>query len=419
MKIVIIITGLRGLFYASLEMARRLQIHGHEIVFASSMDLSERLNPYDYEFIRLPSMRLNPKSDSGYERVYKNAIQNLAVNTLIVDIECPVYAISAVSLGKDVFILNHFLPIPTRPDAPFPNQNISPGEGLKGSKWMLSIGYGIKRLKHFVKAQRARFQEKGLDRRSLLINLAEDLGLKKDEFLYSRSIFPGPYLYFSKLPILHITAAELDFQHYLRPEEDYVGPMVFLERKNDEYPEDSKRLQELIDKISSLNRPLVYCALSSLKAVEKDFLEKIINAYKSEALEVVVGLGGKSEIPVIEIPENIHFFKWVDAQVILPHTDVAVITAGFHTIHECIYFEVPMISFSFSTTDQNGFQARIRSKKLGLNGDFTKETPDSLKRKTYFLIESKEHNISLAKMKKQLNSYVENKIFEKLIGDID
>ena len=398
-------------------MARRLEAHGMKVMFASSSELTERFKPYNYPFTKLPTMRIDYDPEPGYELVYKEALQSLDADTFIIDTECPVYIITGIAIDKRVFILNHFLPLPTRPDSPIPNLDIAPGEGIQGSTWVIPLGYGVKRLKHFLKALREKRRAKGKDRRSLLINLASHLGLKKSDYLYSRSISPGPYLYFSNLPILHITAEELDFKHYLRPLENYVGPMVFLDRKGDAYPGDQEKLLDLIQRTKSLNKPLIYCALSSLKAVENSFIEKILDAYEGEKLEVVVGLGEQSEIPLRAIPENIHFFEWVDAQIILPHADVAVITAGFHTIHECLYFEVPMISFSFSTTDQNGFQARIRSKKIGLNGDFVSETAESLRSKTHQLLESEEHKLALAKMKKSLEKYVQDMTFEKLISE--
>lgn len=414
MKAAILISGLRGLFYASLEMARRLKAAGNEVIFASSADLDEQLRPYGYSFTKLPPMKIDESPKEGYEKIFRDAVKELESDTYIIDIECPVYIITAFSLKKRIFILNHFLPLPTKADAPIPNLNISPGEGFWGSTWMIPLGYRLKRLKHYVKSEREKFRQKGKDRRSLLINLASDFGMSKSEYLFSRSISPGPYLYFSNIPILHITAQKLDFQHYLRPQEYYVGPMVFLDRKDNLSGDSSQNLKNLILQIKESGKPMIYCALSSLKAVREDFINKVIDAYNDQDVEVIVGLGRQSEIPKRSIPNNIHFFKWVEAQLVLPYADLAVITAGFHTIHECLYFEVPMISFSFSTTDQNGFQARIRTKKLGLNGDFEKETPDSLLQKTTYLLQSGEHKAALKKMKEHLNDYLDKQTFEKL-----
>lgn len=416
MKIALIISGLRGLFYASLEVAKRLNDRGCEVVFASTSDLEERLKPYGYDFVRLPSMHLPRVLTEDFHLQFQDAINSLNADSYIIDTECPVYVIAAKSLKKETFILNHFLPIPTRPDLPIPNLDIIPGEGFYGNQVMVPLSWMKKRLSHFGRATLDKIKNKGADRRSLLIRLARKMGLRKKDYLFSKTLLPGPYLYFADVPMLHITAEDLDFSHGLRQEEHYVGPMVFLDRKDSSNKEDEDQLEGIIKETKSSEKKLVYCALSSLKAVQESFVSTLIEGLKDTPnLQVIIGLGGKTKRPENEIPENFHFFNWVNPLKVLPHADAAIITAGFHTIHECLYFKVPVLSFSFSTTDQNGFQARIRAKKLGINGDFQSETPESLKHKVDELLNSNEFEAPLKLMSVHIKAYKKNQVLENLV----
>lgn len=417
MKVVIVISGLKGVFYASLEIARRLSLKGTEVVFASSTDLGDRLQPYPFDFQKLPEMGIPKSFGVDFHLPFLQAIDDLKADTYLIDLECPIYVMACIALDQKVLILNHFLPIPTYSDLPIPNRAIIPGEGFSGLGPMVRLSWWSSRSKHWIKAWLQRLKQKSTDRRSLLIQLGKAMGLQTQEFLFSRTLLPGPYLYFSKIPMLHITASELDFEHKLRPTEYYVGPMIFKDRLD---PVDSKTVGE-IDKVilnaKNRNKKIIYCALSSLKAIEQTFLSKLVEVFRyEEEIQVIVGLGNKSQPPEGSLPENMRFFSWVPMQQILPFADCALISAGFHTIHECISYEVPMLAFSLGTTDQNGFLARIKSKKIGIPISM-RSTPQAINMKMHVLLQSIEIKESLRQMKVNFRKYQEQEILEKLLLD--
>ena len=51
---------------------------------------------------------------------------------------------------------------------------------------------------------------------------------------------------------------------------------------------------------------------------------------------------------------------------ILPHVDCNINQGGIHTIHECLYHRVPMLTISGERHDQNGAAARVDYHGLGL-----------------------------------------------------
>lgn len=417
MRAVIIISGLRGVFHASLEIARRLGIKGFTVELASSSDLHGRLDGYPYSFVQLPETNIPESFQQDFHLKFLEAIDQLEGDLFIVDLECPVYILTCLAAAKKVLILNHFLPIPTFADCPIPNLDTSPGEGSLGNTIGVKASWLESRAKLLVKANLERIKKGFKDRRSLLILLGDSMGLKAKDYLYSRTLLPGPYLYFSKVPMLHITAEELDFRHRLRANEHYVGPMILLGRVEASIASGQSEIDVITSKARSAGKKLIYCSFSSYRAVSGTFLQKLVQSFSQEQdWELVVGLGEKSQKPSGEIPENVHFFKWVPALKILPHADCALITAGFHVIHECIHFEVPMLSYSLGITDQNGFQARIRSKKLGLTGKMEIDSAEDISLKVKTLLSNKDIKISLQKMKANFAKYQDEQILEKLIS---
>jgi len=416
MKAIIVLPELRGVFHASLEIANRLSKQEYEVVYCSSSDLSQWLNFYPYSFVRLPSMAIPKSFGLEFHLKFTKAIQELNGDLFIVDLECPVYTLACLALRKKTFILNQFLPIPTFADAPVPNRELSPGEGFLGTPLMVKASWLKSRTILWMKAMLERTKYGFKDRRSLLIQLGKSLGLKQEDYLYSRTLLPGPFFFFSNVPILYITGKELDFVHKLQPNEHYVGPMVFLDRVGGLRSDDEEMLDRIILKAKMDGKKLIYCSLSSYRAVSDSFLQKLINAFSKERnWEVLIGLGSKSKKPASEIAENIHFFKWIPALKVLPNADCALVTAGFHTIHECIYFQVPMLTFSLGVTDQNGFQARIKSKKLGLTGVIQTDSSEDIAEKVRRLLNDQEIKQSLSMMKSDFAYYEREQIFENLV----
>ncbi|MEN2281528.1 hypothetical protein AAGF08_05265 [Algoriphagus sp. SE2] len=415
MKAIIILPELRGVFHASLEIANRLSKKGYEIVYCSSSDLSEWLDVYPYSFIRLPSKVIPKSFEADFHIKYQEAIRELDGDLFIVDLECPVYILTCISLGKKLFILNQFLPIPTFADAPIPNTDISPGESFL-SQLNIKISWLVSRNKLRAKAILERVKNKFQDRRSLLIKLGKAMGLKERDYLLSRTVLPGPFFFFSKVPILYITSREMDFVHKLRKNEYYVGPMIYLDRADGTPKEDVIAIESIIKKAKRENKKLIYCSLSSYRAVNTIFLSKLVEAFSNKKnWEILIGLGSKSKKPSGVTAENIHFFKWIPALKVLPEADCALVTAGFHTIHECIHFQVPMLTFSLRVTDQNGFQARVKTKKLGLTGDIQNDTSESISQKVQLLLVDQEIKQALTKMKSDFDRYEKEQVFEKIV----
>lgn len=73
-----------------------------------------------------------------------------------------------------------------------------------------------------------------------------------------------------------------------------------------------------------------------------------------------------------------------------------------------------MLTFSLGNTDQNGFQARIKSKKLGLAGDVETDSSEDISRKVRVLLDDQDIKLSLRKMKSGFDIYEKEKVFEKL-----
>lgn len=417
MKVVIIISGLRGLFHASQELARRIHVMGHQVIICSPKNLSPwSRQQNEIPLVQLPSMALTDDQKSDGQKFVK-VIEDLDGDLFLCDIETPVYILGCLYHRKKVLILNHFLPIPSYCDIPVPLIDKIPGTNFLGVlDSMYSWWYW--RLKFVARAVLERIKMGGKDQRSKLINLGTSLGLKKNRFLESRTMLPGPFITFKDIPLLHIMAQELDFEHKLRPNEHYVGPMVFMGNSVLDDHEEQHRLKSIVEEAQLQQHKIVYCALSSLKAVDKNFLMKVIGAFAEEPdIVVIIGMGGVSSKPDLNTnPKNVHFFDWVPSTYILEKSSCAIIMAGFHTINECIFFEVPMLTFSLKTTDQEGFLARIRDKNIGLTGHLQNVTAEEINMSVKSLLNDKSIKMSIQNLKKASDDYKENNVMEGFIS---
>ena len=177
--------------------------------------------------------------------------------------------------------------------------------------------------------------------------------------------------------------------------------------------------ENVLKKAEDNNSKLIYVALSSKKAVSPEFMENLLDALSVQSdWEVIVGLGqSDAAAGNKDMPKNIHLFEWIPALKALDSADCAVIMAGFHTVHECIYHEVPMLAFSFKTTDQEGCLARIEAKNLGLKGKLEGEDPENVRRMIADLLNNPKYKDALREMKKGFERYSDKKVFETIIKE--
>ena len=397
-RIVCITSGLTGILHASFELVARLEKAGHQVTYACPQEIGDRVRPQGFEYVQLPPINFFPAPDlpdfdgplrkvkrmwykikHGPQRrsaavealgmdAFKNTMRQLSPDLLILDVELHDYIMTAYSESIPLVLLSQWFSLWKRPGLPPLSHDTIPGEGWRGQRLGLELAWlGIK-VRRWWMFGKKRLLSAGTDRRSVLQRYASQVGFPLK--LANRNYWPGPFTY-NTLPVLSMTAWELEFPHSIRPNLHYIGPMVFAGRKEKALdPMAEEKLKTIFERRAK-GSALIYCSVSTFREGDKNFLSRLIEAVKDQSdWEMIISLGGLlKEATFDTLPANVHSFSWVPQLRILEQADCSINHGGIHTINECIHFRVPMLIYSGKRSDQNGCAARVAYHGLGIMAD--------------------------------------------------
>ncbi len=175
-----------------------------------------------------------------------------------------------------------------------------------------------------------------------------------------------------RLPELVAWPRQLDFPAVDRPGRHYAGSMIDLDRQEPDFPWD--RVDE---------RPLIYCALGTLKwhgteAYTLFFRVVLDVAATKPNFQWVVSLGDAvSASDFTSIPSNVVLVKQAPQLALLQRSTIAIVHGGATTVKECAYFGVPMIVFPLGY-DHPGNTARVVFHGIGVRANFRDLTAEKL-----------------------------------------
>ncbi len=438
-KIICITTGLTGILNASFELVERLVKDGHEVIYAAPRKVKERVELQKIEFRQLPEIPLDPgpalpplkgpfvkgarlwykiknaaaRKKSAVENINPIAFTKLleaeSPDLLIVDIELHEYIFRVHRMGIPFVLLSQWFSLWDQPGLPYLLQETIPGKGWKGSNWAIQINWLWIRWKRWWTFTRKKCYSVGTDRRSVLLDFA-----KKENFplqYIRKNFWPGPFTY-DHLPVISMTAWEMEFPHPIRPQLTYIGPMVKANRK--ELAPNKKTLDDLeliFQRRKKTKAALIYCSVSTLSKGDLNFIKKLLLAVKNKQDWIlVIGMGGLLVEEVLgTLPENVFAFSYVPQLKILAEADCSINHGGIHTINECIFYKVPMLVYSGKKSDQNGCAARVHYHGLGLMADKDSDNAEEIQKNIHevltnssFKREVEQMNIRFLKYKKDI-----------------
>lgn len=403
-KIICVTSGLTGILNASIELIARLKASGHDLLYASPAAVTEKVRLQGIDFVQLPGISLHPCPElptfsgplkklsrffykiKNASKLRKQALDNTEPHAfakileteqpdlLIIDIELHEYIFKTYQKNIPLVLLSQWFSLWKRPGLPYLLHDTIPGNGWKGQPWAIGFSWALVRLQRWWTFSKQRLYSVGTDRRSILLDLA-----KKGKFplaLLAENNWPGPFTY-AQLPVISMTAEELEFPHTVRPNLFYVGPMVAENRKDLSANEDTiSRLHKIFEQKKTSGAMLIYCSVSTLHQGDQLFIKKIIAAVEKRSDWIlIIGLGGLvSDKQFGDLPANVHAFSYVPQLLVLKEADCSVNHGGIHTINECIHFKVPMLVYSGKRSDQNGCAARIAYHGLGIMADKDKDS---------------------------------------------
>jgi UDP:flavonoid glycosyltransferase YjiC (YdhE family) len=399
-KIICITTGLTGILHASFEVVSRLEKAGHQVTYACPWDIEEKVVKQGFNYLQLPPVNFNPapalpdfqgplvrlkKIGTSLLKIkerrmkaiealgmdkFSAVLDELEPDFMLIDLELHDFILTAVSKEIPTVLLNQFFSIWESPNLPPIHQPTIPGQGWRGHRLGIKLAWLIVRARQKLFAWKRRLLTAFTDRRSILLYYAKQIGFPSNELIEEYE-FPPPLTY-RMLPVISLTAWELEFPHTPRPNLYYVGPMVFLNRQD---PNADSRINNQLEQIFEAKNErgfkLIYCSFSTLQKADEKFVQRIIEAVSNRTeWKLIIGLGGLLKNASFKnVPKNVYTYEWVPQLQVLRYADCSINHGGIHTINECIHFGVPMLIYSGKKFDQDGNAARIAFHGLGIMAD--------------------------------------------------
>ncbi|MFK8014197.1 MAG: nucleotide disphospho-sugar-binding domain-containing protein [Gammaproteobacteria bacterium] len=397
--IVCITSGLRGLLNASFELVARLQAAGHTVTCASPHDVGTVVEAQSLRYVQLPPVNFDPappppridgplgslrsrvaewSGASGRRQAGIEALNLAPFKTFISD-EKPDLVLIDSELYEHIFTL-HALEIRTALITPFfaswQQDGVPP--------LPTPLGPDASGTKSWQQYQRQRFRQTKLislrnaftERRHVLLAYARQCGYPVSALRQydAHTLFVDTHL-----PVLLLTARELEFPHTPRPGATYVGPMVATERRDQEVSvEDQARLHQLYEERKNKQSKIIYCALTTMNLRDDDFLPRVVQAMAEHpAVQMIIGLGGRDHAVDLPLPDNVHALAYVPQLEVLAHSDLCITYGGMNTVHECLHHAVPMLLYP-RYNDQPGVAARLVHHGLAMRGDVTNDSASTI-----------------------------------------
>ncbi len=438
-------TGLTGILYASLELCRRMQGQGHEVVYACPQDVEKTVLEQGLQFIKLPPVNFNPSGlpspIPGLLSQLKHTIQrNLqrskylqqgiaalrmqefqaiiegeSPDVILADVELAEHIIRSYTLDTPLILLSQWFKV-------WENKNFAPLDaafqplpGTPGHPSRIKKLWKKNNQRRWLSLLKQRLLHGGTDRYGVLKAYARQVGF--EDGLLDAYAFPPPFSY-RHIPVMSMNLMELDFPDTYGSEYYYIGPMVSDERSNPnlEKPDDAS-LSNFLGEVEVSRAPLIYCNVSSMNVGDLHFIDKLINATKDQVQwRVLISLGGKAvKESWPNLPKHILLVTWAPQLSVLGLAACSINHGGIHTINECVHFQVPMLIYSGKKHDQNGCAARIEHHGLGIRGDKDLDQVQDILQKIKSLLEDKQIAQNLQAMHATYLRYKKEQAWQELI----
>jgi UDP:flavonoid glycosyltransferase YjiC (YdhE family) len=443
-RILCVTSGLAGMLYSSVELARRLAADGHHLIVASFASARDLIEHHGFEYLELePSryeefleqdgdtnpvnrlVRLRHRRRRAAEAIglgsFLSSAEEIRPDLMLIDGEMHEHIITASKTGARIALLNTFCSIWRRPGLPPPHHLARPGVGWKGSRFGIWFLWKALRLRKLGKAWRLKLRRVGCDRQSILRVLAEDASFDLSrETDASQWLIPFTY---RNLPVLSVHAREFDFPHQPLSTVHYVGPMVLESRADAPMePGERQRLDELFQRHQSSNgrEKLIYAGFGSAFSTDVDFLRRLAEATSERPdWNLVISLSNRTDPTILgPLPERVCAFRWLPQTEVLQHADIAVTHGGINTIDECVVAGVPLLVYCGFETDMAGNTARIEHHGIGIAGDRHRDGASVIRGHIDRVLRDSSFKDNIQRLQCAYQVYAEDRVAERVVESL-
>ncbi len=396
-RILYIMFGMPSCYNSGIAFGTKLSDAGFDVHIACDKDISRQAHNAKLEFSYLSLEERYASHDPGskksrtsrFNKKYKNSgnrqasiedseiqtlIETLKPDSLIIDIECHLAIIAsrkykiptAICTRQFDHRYHKFLP-PL--NSPLSCDQSRMNQCMIAIHWrLLWVSNALHRLKSHISSARLRPVNYRSFRIPDLLQIAEHHGIDLKDFTTTKDWY-RPFTYHG-LPILSLTAKELDFEGERRPGFHYLGPMIakatttFITSARD-----TDQIAQFLKMRDPHKNYLIYCSMGTWLKAKPQFLNAIYDvAYENPDFMFIIGLGGNQpEKALSKDYKNVCVVKSAPQTDLLKIADACILHGGIASINEAITQKVPMILCSTGTNDQNGNVSRLVYQKLALS----------------------------------------------------
>lgn len=437
-RIVLITTGLTGILNASYELASRLKADGHEVTCAAPRPVGAQVQAQGFDFVELEPVQFDPAPPVpalpglpgkafrvAHKYLFARKRLKMALRALgmdafaarmrglkpelvLIDIELHEHIMTLHTQGFRYVLLSQWFSLWRRPGLP---PLVS--DALPGNQAALDAAWNAIEEQRHSMFERQRKRSAGTDRRSVLLAYAQQVGFPLE--LIPDNYWPGPFTY-AQLPVLSMTAQELEFEHDVRPNLTYIGPMVAENRVEKTLsPALDQKLAAVLAK--AREKQLIYCSVSTFKPGDTAFLERVVEAVSGQAdWQLIISLGGLLESSEFaKLPENVAAFASVPQLRVLREAALSINHGGIHTINECMHFGVPMLVYSGKRSDQPGCAARVHHHGLGRMADKDLDGAAEIRANIAEVLQQPSYKQRVLEVRAQMQAYKSNRTVEQFV----
>ena len=451
-KILFTAKNMAGLLHPLLEMARRLQVDGHDVAFMGAAPATPMITAHGFRMVPLTEdraalARMRAAEDEPWLRRLRHgwrerrqldqlneireAVEREQPDLLIHDVEMHATIMATAKLDIPAIVTTPWCSVFRDSSVAPMHTTTDPSQdqlGLQGRRdWLKLIARRIwtqdikRRLNPAGRLERLTtpYPYHIIDRR-VLSRLARvhRFGLRKNT---TQLNWLRPHMY-RHLPVVSTVLEEFDLPQRTPAHFRYVGPMVHIEPAQASISEtDRDTVDQALRMADDPDRRLVYFSVGTRSGETLAIASKVIDAYRNATDAVVLlSIGRKHEIDELDtdLPAHVFVVNFSPQFDVLAAADLAIIHGGIGTINQCIFQKVPMLVHRYGDVDQPGCALRVEHHGLGRRLDLLAASADEIRDAGDSVRNDPTISANLDRFADHSQRYRDDKVIEGLANDV-